>query len=90
MFVLFSRPEELQLHLWDRHLILDIQRKKVPFRLLAHTASTVFITSEVVEPGLFGSLMLDAIQMFLSVVQRVLKAAITVIAVIPLSHFFYN
>lgn len=46
----------------------------------------MLITSEVVEPGFFGSMVLDAIQMFLSVVQRVLKAASTVIAVIPLSH----
>lgn len=54
--------------------------------LLARHTDPMLLTSEVVEPSFFGSVVLDPVQVFLSVVQRVLEAAVTVITVISLSH----
>lgn len=44
------------------------------------------LASEAVEPGLLGSVMLDAVQVLLAVVHVVLKGAVTVVAIIPLPH----
>lgn len=43
--------------------------------------------SEAVEPGLLGSVVLDAVQVLLAVVHVVLEGAVAVVTVIPLPHF---
>lgn len=44
------------------------------------------LTSKMVKPGLFCSVVLNTIEMFFSVVHVVLKRPVTVVAVVPLPH----
>lgn len=44
------------------------------------------LTSEMVKPGLLGSVMLNTIQMFLPVVHVVLKGPVTVVTVVSPPH----
>lgn len=48
--------------------------------------ATKNLTSKMVKPGLFRSVMLNTIQMFFPVVHIVLKGPVTVITVVPLPH----
>lgn len=44
------------------------------------------LTSEMVKPGLFSSVMLNTAEMFLPVVHVVLKGSVAVVTVVPLAH----
>lgn len=48
--------------------------------------TTASLTSKMVKPGLFSSVVLNTIQMFFPVMHVVLKGPVTVITVVSLPH----
>lgn len=58
--------------------------------MLPFPSVAVWSTSKVVKPGFLRPVMLDAVQVLLSVVEVVLKAAVTVVTVITFPHSLSN
>lgn len=96
VFSLAHRAEWLQNLKKTKHCILKTScfkdHKAVPsllldwFLRLRSRQPQTGLTSEVVEPSLLGSVMLNTVQVFFSVVHVVLEGSVTVVAEVSLPH----